>query len=389
MRASRLDGLDLLRGAVMVLMVLDHTRDYFGDATVNPTDLATTTPALFLTRWVTHFCAPVFALLAGAGAYLAGARGRPRAGLAWFLATRGLWLIFLEVTVVRLGLFFDLVSPPIILTVLWSIGASFVALAGLCFLPSRVVGALGLLLIATHGLADRFPPGSDAPSMIRAAYTILLRPGFLPVPGGVAMLVGYPLLPWLGVVAAGYGFGELAGLDPGRRPRVMAALGLLLMASFVGLRAWGMYGEPRPWEEGATPALTALSFLNCTKQPPSPLFVLMTLGPAILGLAAADRFGVRAPAGRALVTLGRVPLFYYLLQWYVIHGLAVLYGLARGLPVGWLFSAAALDRPPPGWTLSIPELYVAWAIVVAILYLPCRWYAGFKSRHPGGWLSYL
>jgi uncharacterized membrane protein len=392
--ARRVDAVDVLRGAVMVLMVLDHTRDYFGNAAINPTDLSLASPALFLTRWVTHFCAPVFAFLAGTGAYLAGSRGRSRGDLAAFLATRGLWLIFLEVTVVRLGLFFDPVSAPVILTVLWSIGASFVVLAGLVFLPSRLVGALGALLIATHGLADGFLPGSGASAALQAARALLLRPGVLPLPGGINVLVAYPLLPWLGVVALGYGFGEVIRLEPGRRQRVMWTMGLAMTAAFVILRVWGIYGEPSPWTTQATPLLTALSFINCTKQPPSLLFVLMTLGPAIAALGLIDRAGIRGPGvrglvGRALVTFGRVPLFYFLLQWYVIHGLAVLTCLVRGFPVAWQFSPAALAPPPEGWSLSLPVIYAAWAVVLAVQYVPCRWFAGVKARHPGGWLSYL
>jgi uncharacterized membrane protein len=386
--ARRVDAVDLLRGAVMVLMVLDHTRDYFGDAAADLTDLSRASPAQFLTRWVTHFCAPAFAFLAGTGAYLAGSRGRSRGGLAAFLASRGVWLIALELTVVRLGLFFDPVGAPVILTVLWSIGASFVVLAGLVFLPSRVVGALGVLLIATHGLAGP-PPGPESPAALRAAGALLLRPGLVPLPGGLTVLVGYPLLPWLGVVAAGYGFGEVIRLEPRRRRQVTGATGVALTAAFVALRAWGVYGDPRPWTAQATPLLTGLSFVNCTKQPPSLLFALMTLGPAITALAVFDRVGARGPAGRALVTLGRVPLFYFLLQWPVIHGLAVLTGLARGMPVAWLFSASALGPAPEGWALGLPGVYAAWAAVLVALYPPCRWFAGVKARRPGGWLSYL
>jgi uncharacterized membrane protein len=392
--ARRVDAVDVLRGAVMVLMVLDHTRDYFGNAALNPTDLSQASAALFMTRWVTHFCAPVFASLAGTGAYLAGSRGRSRRDLAAFLASRGVWLIFLELTVVRLGLFFDLVNAPVILTVLWSIGASFVVLAGLVFLPSRVVGALGVLLIATHGLVGGLLPDSGSSAALQAARAILLRPGLVPLSGGVNVLVGYPLLPWLGVVAAGYAFGEVIQLEPGRRRRVMGITGVAMIGAFVILRAVGFYGgggsgEPRPWETQATPLMTALSFINCTKQPPSPLFVLMTLGPAIAALAVIDRVGVRSPVGRALVTFGRVPLFYYLAQWYVIHGLAVLAALVRGFPIAWQFSPAVLDTPPDGWSLSLPAIYVDWAVVLAVLYVPCRWFAGVKARHPGGWLAYL
>jgi uncharacterized membrane protein len=387
--ARRVDAVDVLRGAVMVLMVLDHTRDYFGNAAIDPTDLSQASPALFLTRWVTHFCAPVFAFLAGTGAYLAGSRGRSRRDLAAFLATRGLWLIFLELTVVRLGLFFDPISPPLILAVFWSIGASFIVLAGLVFLPSRMVGAMGVLLIASHGLAGDLSLGTETPAALQAASALLLRPGLLPLPGGLTVLVVYPLIPWLGVVAAGYAFGEIIRLEPRQRQRVLWIMGLAMTAAFVILRAWGLYGDPRPWTAQATPLLTGLSFINCTKQPPSPLFVLMTLGPALAALALIDRAGIRGPVGRALVTLGRVPLFYFLLQWYVIHGLAVLSSLVRGFPVAWQFSAAALGPPPDGWAFGLPGIYAAWAVVLAVLYPPCRWFAGVKARHPGGWLSYL
>ncbi len=248
-----------------------------------------------------------------------------------------------------------------ILTVLWSIGASFVVLAGLIFLPSRGVGALGVLLIATHGLAGGLSPGSGAPVALRVAGVLLLRPGFLPLSGGVNVVIGYPLIPWLGVVAAGYGFGEVIRLEPGRRLRVMFITGVTMTTVFVILRAWGIYGEPRPWTAQATPLLTGLSLLNRTKQPPSLLFVLMSLGPAIAALAVIDRLGIPGPVGRVLVTLGRVPLFRFHVHFYVIHGLAVLLGLVRGMPVAWLFSPAALGQPPVGWSLSLPGVYAAWA----------------------------
>jgi uncharacterized membrane protein len=387
--SSRIDAVDLLRGLVMVLMVIDHTRDFFGDATLNPTDLSKATPALFLTRWVTHFCAPVFAFLAGAGAYLASARGRSRAGLAAFLATRGLWLIFLELTVVGFGLHFNPAPSTVFLLVFWSIGASFVILSGLVYLPSRVVGALGVLLIAAHNLADflTFSPGALGP--LQPLAVLLFRPGLLPIPRGPNVIVGYPLLPWFGVVAAGYGFGEVIRLEPARRRSIMLYVGLSLIAVFVVLRASGVYGDPNPWAMQRTPLLTALSFLNCTKQPPSLLFLSMTLGPALVALAAFDRVGARGPAGWALVTLGRVPLFFFLLHFYLIHALAVLAAVVRGLPVGWLCSDTFLSNPPPGWPLSLPSIYATSLAVVVLVYLPCRWFADVKQRHPGGWLSYL
>jgi uncharacterized membrane protein len=387
--SSRIDSVDLLRGLVMVLMVLDHTRDFFGDPRLEPTDLSKATAALFLTRWVTHFCAPVFAFLAGTGAYLAGARGRSRSSLSAFLATRGLWLIFLELTVMTFGLYFNPAPSMVFLLVLWSIGGSFVLLSGLVDLPSRWIGALGVVLIATHNLIDffDFSPGAIGP--LEPLAGLLLRPGLLPVYGGFSVRVGYPLLPWFGVVAAGYGFGELIRLEPARRRSIMLVTGLGLTALFVALRASGVYGDPNPWTTERTPLLTALSFLNCTKQPPSLLFVLMTLGPAIFALGLFDRVGARGPVGGAVVTLGRVPLFFFVLHFYLIHALAMLAGIARGLPVGWLCSNVFLSNPPPGWPLSLPGIYAVWAVVVVLMYIPCRWFAGVKRRHPGGWLAYL
>ena len=275
------------------------------------------------------------------------------------------------------------------LLVFWSIGASFVMMSGLVFLPSRVVGAIGVLLIATHNLADITSFSSGVPGPIQTLAVPLLRPGLLALPGGVNLMVGYPLLPWLGVVAAGYGFGEILRLEPGRRRAMMLVMGLGLTAAFIALRVGGIYGEPSAWTRQQTPLLTALSFLNCTKYPPSLLFLLMTLGPAIVAMAVFDRVGVRGPVGRALVTLGRVPLFYYISQWYVIHGLAVLAALARGLPIDWLFSTTFPAEPPADWPLSLPGVHAVWALVLALLYRPCRWFAGVKTRHPGGWLSYL
>lgn len=385
---QRIDALDILRGAVMVLMVLDHTRDYFDDPTVNPTDLAQTTPALFMTRWVTHFCAPVFAFLAGTGTYLAAARGRPMGELSRFLVVRGLWLIFLELTIIRLGLFFDPLKAPVILTVLWSIGGSFIVLAGLLRVPSRVVGALGLVLIAGRGLAASALADSLAPQAIKACGTILFQPGLLSL-GGVSVIVGYPLLPWLAIVALGYAFGEIVLLKPEARVKFAGLLGLAMIAAFIVMRWLNGFGDPSPWSRGKSALWTLLSFLNCTKQPPSVLFALMTLGPAITAFALIDRAGGRIPMGRILLTLGRVPLFYFILQWFVIHGLAVLASLARGFPVGRQFSPDVLGPPPEGWSLGLPGVYIAWVVALGVLYVPCRWFAKVKSSRPGGRLAYL
>lgn len=386
--APRLEGPDLVRGLVMVLMVLDHTRDFFADTSFDPTDLARSTPAYFLTRWITHFCAPTFALLAGVGARLAGRRGRDAGGLARFLLTRGLWLILLEQTVVKFGLLFRF-SPGLLLgLVLWSIGGSFVLLAAFVAAraPARLVGLVGLVLIAGHNLLDLLPPGGAG--SLRLPVGFLLRPGVLPLPGGWTVFVGYPLLPWFGVVAAGYWLGGLYGLEPALRRRRLVGIGLASIGLFAALRATGAYGEPRRWSPGPDAVTTALAFLNCTKYPPSLQYLLMTLGPALLALAAFDR-GAGA-IGRPLATLGRVPLFYYLLQWYMIHGLALAVAGARGEPTAWLFVDAFPVRPPPSCSFGLPAVYGWWIVVVALLYIPCAGFARSQSRHRDSiWRSYL
>jgi uncharacterized membrane protein len=380
----RLDSVDLLRGAVMVVMALDHVRDFFCAVPGNPQDPSQASPALFLTRWVTHFCAPVFVFLAGAGASLAAARGQPRRELAWFLFTRGLWLVVLELTLIRLGWSFDVTYRLVLFQVIWAIGWSMVALAALAWAPVWAVGLLGIAIVAGHNLLDEVPAGRLGP----AAWVLDLlhtpRP-FEPAPGYTALNL-YPLLPWFGVMAAGYGFGPLLLTQPaGRRRRLLIGLGLALTLAFVALRAAGLYGDPRPWSPQGSTLTTVLAFVNCTKYPPSLLFVLMTLGPAVLALGLFDR--PAGPAGRVLVTYGRVPLFYYLIHFPLIHALAVGLALFQCGEAGWLF-ADPLGGPRGCFGLGLPGTYLVWVGVVALLYLPCRWYAGVKRRR-GGVLRYL
>jgi uncharacterized membrane protein len=349
------------------------------DAPFDPTDLSRVTPAVFLTRWITHFCAPTFALLAGVGARLAGeAQGRDRRALARFLLTRGLWLIVLEQTVEKFGVLFH-PSPGLVLgLVLTALGGGLVLLSALVAAraPAWLVGAVGLAIITGHNFLDLAPTtaGSLPPFL-----GFLVRPGIVPLPGGMMALVGYPLLPWFAVVAVGYWLGGLYGLERGRRRSVLTWTGLAAIGLFVVLRAGNIYGDPRGWSRGANALLTALSFVNCTKYPPSLQFLLMTLGPALLALACFDR--KTGALGAPLVTLGRVPLFYYLLQWYVIHGLALAVALARRGPTGWLFIANFPIQPPPSCSFSLPGVYGWWLVVLALLYLPCAWFAGYKSRH--------
>lgn len=389
--STRSVAIDLLRGAVMVLMALDHTRDFFTEAKYDPLDLSRTSPAMFLTRWVTHFCAPVFVFLAGAGAYLYGAAGRSRGQLAFFLVTRGLWLVVLEFTLVHLGWFLTLEYTWVVAQVIWAIGWSMVLLAGLALLPAWGVALVGAVIVAGHNAFDSLQP------LDRGATGWLLygqlRLGFLthgPGDGpGPWFFVAYPILPWLGVMALGYGFGAFwqAG-GPNRRARV-AALGAAVTLLFVALRLANVYGDPQGWWLYPQPWRTALSFLDCLKYPPSLLYVLMTLGPALLALAAFDR-----PAGRAagvLVTFGRVPLFFYLLHVPLIHLAAVAVAEMQYRDFRFLLTHPLLGREwfPWNYGFGLPVVYAVTAGVVACLYPLCRWYEGVKRRSRSAWLSYL
>jgi uncharacterized membrane protein len=388
----RLDAIDLLRGVVMVLMALDHTRGFLSDARFNPVDLSQTTAALFLTRWVTHFCAPVFVFLAGTGAFLSATRGKTRPQLAWFLLTRGLWLVVLEFTLVHLGWFFNLEYRLLFGQVIWAIGCSMMLLAALVFLPAWAVTALGVALIACHNLFDGVRADSLGP--FRWLWEVLHSGSFVEGPlelwPGSYLFVAYPVLPWLGVMAAGYGFGQLWLLDRGVRRWWLLGLGAGLTLLFVALRAVNRYGDPFPWTEQPGGLFTFFSFINCTKYPPSLLFLLMTLGPAIAALALFDR--PAGPLGRVFVIFGRVPLFYYLLHAPLIHLVALGLAAARYGEVAFMFQNVAMAGPrqlPAGYGYGLPVVYLVWLGVVVMLYPVCRWFARLKSRRRAMWLGYL
>jgi uncharacterized membrane protein len=379
--AERVRGLDLMRGIVIVLMVIDHVRWFLSSARFDPTDPAQTTVALFFTRWVTHFCAPVFMLLAGAGAYLSLGRGRTRGELSWFLLTRGLWLILLEVTVARFGWQFNFDYGYTGLLVFWALGWSMIALAGLVRLPLPWVAALGVLMIATHNLFDGIEAAGSWP------WTILHQPGTLMLRPDVAVFVLYPLVPWIGVMAAGYAFGGLATLPSVRRDHIYLRFGVALTAAFVVLRLGNVYGDPSPWTGQETWWRTALSFLNTTKYPASLLFLLMTLGPAIAALPRLER--LRGRTADVVLTFGRVPLFFWLLHVPLIHLVAVGLSLARyGEVVPWLYRNPP-TAPPWGYGYGLVVVYAVTIGVVAVLYPVCRWFAAVKRRRKDAWLSYL
>jgi len=404
---KRLDSIDMLRGIVMVIMMLDHTRDFIhsGALLFDPLDLSKTTVSLFLTRWITHYCAPIFVFLAGTGAYLRYARGSSKRELSRFLISRGVWLIILEFTIVRLGAFFNL-DPRFILflQVIFVIGFSMIVLAGLVHLPLKITLAFGLLMIALHNILDKYPvrpwqgPQSPVPSWGAKLFMLLHQPGLFPIgprfPSPLVFVL-YPLIPWIGVMAVGYAFGALYQKDVKLRQRWLLIIGGVVTWLFIFIRAIDKYGEPLHWRRQRNLVFTILSFINTTKYPPSLDYLLMTIGPAILALALFQMRAGSQPGGSILrnffVTFGRVPMFFYILQWFTAHTIAVVLHLIFGKPVHWLFQTPIdwFTHPPVGNGFNLIVVYLSWIGGVLLLYPLCKWFAGVKARRRDWWLSYL
>ena len=380
----RVESVDVVRGIIMIIMALDHTRDFFGIPGQNPVDLTTASAALFLTRWVTNICAPVFFLLTGTGAALS-LRRKSRAELSRFLVTRGLWLIFLETVVLRCLVYqFNIDYRVTILVVIWALGWSMIALGALIHLPVKIMTAIGVVMVAGHNLLD----GAKIPGPI---WSILHQPGFISNDPAHTVFVAYPLIPWIGVTALGYCLGAIYSWDAERRRAFLLRVGVGMSVAFVVLRAINVYGDPRPRSVMPTALFTFLSFLNTTKYPPSLLFLLMTLGPALLLLRAFDR---RTPSVfRPTLIIGKVPFFYYVLHFFFIHLLAVVACYARYGSAHWMFESPDLGKypftPPAGWGYPLPVVFAIWGFVVLVMYPLCRWFAVVKQRRNDAWLSYL
>jgi uncharacterized membrane protein len=383
--SSRIASVDILRGVVMALMALDHVRDFFHVQALqfDPLDFAQSYPALFATRWATHFCAPVFVFLSGVSIHLQRTRGRSHGGLSRRLLARGLWLVLIELTLV--GFAWSFSFDFLFLQVIWAIGWSMVALAALVWLPTPVVLAIGLAIVAGHNLLDPLQPaqfGALAP-----LWSALHESGPILVDGQLVGFFAYPLIAWVGVMALGYGLGPVFRLDPPVRRRTLYALGAGAVATFVLLRLLDGYGDANNWEVQATFAQTAMDVLSTTKYPPSLQFLCMTLGPALLSLPLLEH--LRGRAAEPWMTFGAVPFFFYVLHIYLAHGLSAALSLAQGYPVwgvGDLFRGA---QGLQGFGVSLPTTYGVWLLVLALLYPPCRWFAALKRGRRDWWLSYL
>jgi uncharacterized membrane protein len=375
---TRVASIDILRGLVMVLMALDHVRDFFTDARFDPLDLSQTSAPLFLTRWITHFCAPTFVLLAGVSAYLTGRRCT-RAELSRFLVTRGLWLVVLEVTLMSLVWTFNVrYDHGLFLQVIWAIGVSMIVLGALVYLPLPEIAAYSLVIIFGHNLLDGIDPqtfGAWAPlwSLLHVSEPI------------AHAFVAYPLIPWIAVMSLGYCLGSLFELERERRKQWFACLGAASLTLFVLLRTTNLYGDPVDWSLQSTTVRTLLSVIDVHKYPPSLHYLLLTLGTALLLLAALE--SARGKFSEVLRTFGRVPLFFYVLHIALAHLAAGSIALTMGY--GTALLSDDIMSVPQQWGFGLPVVYLAWLLVVATLYPACRWFAAVRRRRDDWWLSYL
>nr|WP_299071307.1 heparan-alpha-glucosaminide N-acetyltransferase domain-containing protein [uncultured Allomuricauda sp.] len=388
-RRKRIKSIDMLRGLVMIIMALDHVRDYFHyDAFFfDPADLTKTNVALFWTRFVTHFCAPVFVFLAGTSAFFVGQR-RDKKALSIWLLKRGLWLLIAELTIIKLAWMFQLDYTTTLLQVIWVLGMSMIFLAGFIYFPKKLMIALAIFVVCGHNMFDSIAPTTPLSSGI---WTFLHVFNIVDL-GGFQIFVGYPLIPWIFVMPLGYYFGELykPSVDSKSRIKRLFQLGLGLTFLFFVLRTINIYGDPYTWSQQESFGLTIASFFNITKYPPSLFYLLITLGPSIIFLALAERW--RGKLTDRLVVIGRVPMFFYIVHIYVIHFFAVLAALATGFS----FSDMKIDI----WVTLQPELqgygfnlwvvYLIWVILTIAMYPICSWYNDYKTAHrEKWWLSYL
>ncbi len=388
-RASRVASIDLLRGVVMVIMAIDHARDFLHvDAFVHdPTDPATTTLILFFTRWITHFCAPVFVVLAGTGVAMQLQRGASRHSVSRFLFTRGVWLCVCEATLVGFAWTFDPTFSHPFFQVIWVLGVSMIVLSLLIRLPRTAILIIGVSLVALHNLLDGVSFDNET---LAGLWTVLhvQRPLAL---GFRTVFIAYPLIPWMGVMALGFVFGEwyAPGVAPAVRRARLVRWGVGAIVAFIVLRALNVYGDLHSWTPMATEQQTFFSFLNVTKYPPSLDYLLATLGPALLFLAFAERFEGRI--ARFFIVFGRVPMFYYLVHLYVLHAVTVVIGIASGTSWSAFVEASRAFPPVPhGFGFSLAIVYLVWGAVIALLYPVCRWYDRYKSAHRENvWLRYL
>jgi uncharacterized membrane protein len=385
----RIESIDILRGIVMVIMALDHVRDFFHhDALIghDPLGLSTTWPALFATRWITHYCAPVFVFLSGTSVFLYSQRDRTKKQVAFFLFTRGLWLMFAEIFIVNTLWEFNFGSF-LFLQVIWAIGLSMVVLAVLQFLPYKILLVIGLVIVLGHNLLDGIKV--EQPLVASLGWSILhvLHPYQLTP--HLTLFIAYPFLPWLGLMIVGYCLGKLytKQTDAAWRKKFLFITGISAVCLFIVIRFINFYGDMHQWSSQKTTLLTFFDFIKTTKYPPSLLFMLMTIGPALIILSIIEN--VSNWFTRFIMVYGKVPFFYYILHVFLIHSIAWIFVFVSGHGSGDIdLMETAPIQPDAGYPLWV--VYVVWISVIIILYFPCKWYSRYKANHPENkWLSYL
>ncbi len=378
---KRIESIDVMRGIVMVIMALDHTRDFFTTTRFNPTDLTQASTALFITRFITHYCAATFVFLAGTGAYLSLTRGKTKNEAAKFLVTRGLWLIILEVTLINWGFSmnhgtwqFQMNYSFVFVQVMWAIGWSMIILAGLIYLPIKAIGAIGLILIVGHNTLDSVDPAAMGHYTGKLWQFLHVQSLFNYAHNTRHVFIVYPLIPWVGVMATGYSFGSIFKMEAAKRKKLLLQIGFGALILFMIIRSFNLYGDPANWTKQQVWYRTVLSFINAQKYPPSLDYLLITLGPVMLMLAYLEN--VKNKMTDIFLVYGRVPLFYYLCHIYLLQLLAYI-----------AFKITEATHTAYGFTL--PIVYFVWMLAVVILYFPSNWFMKYKATHKQWWLSYL
>ncbi|GAA3962896.1 DUF1624 domain-containing protein [Mucilaginibacter dorajii] len=388
---TRITSIDFLRGTIMIIMALDHVRDYLysGSFLFDPLDLDKTSVALFFTRWITHFCAPIFMLLAGTSAFLM-SRKKTKTELSVFLVKRGLWLVFLELIVVNFGWNFNIAFPMLLFITIWALGISMIVLAGLIHLPKKLILVVCLLVVFGHNLLDNVHVAGNNLAGFGWAFLHDQRPFFW---GKEILLVGYPIIPLVAIMPLGYCLGELFTPEYSveKRKKILLMIGGAAILLFIVIRYLNFYGDPVKWSVQKTPFFTFLSFIKVNKYPPSLLYVLMTIGSALLFLAFTEK--LQNGLVKVISVYGRVPMFYYLIHIYIIHLIAM---IASVFTPGQNWHIWILEKPIwftsdlKGYGFSLPIAYVVWIAIVVSLYPLCKRYDAYKQAHKEKWwLSYL
>jgi uncharacterized membrane protein len=385
---KRVVSIDIVRGLVMITMALDHTRDLMHVTSITevPTNLLTTTPALFFTRWITHFCAPTFVFLSGASAYLSKKRVSDLSATRKFLVSRGLWLIVIEFTLVNFGVWFDMHFSVFLFDVIATIGVGFLALALLLKSSTRTILIVGLAIIFLHNLSSFIP--FDEASVLKKIVMPFFAPGAVPFGNGRLFIMGYPPIPWLGIMLTGFAAGRIFELPVIKRKRMLLKIGLASLSLFIIIRAINIYGDSFPWAVQRSSLFTLLSFINVTKYPPSLVFCLLTLGVMFVVLSLVD--DMQNSYSAIVTTYGKVPLFYFIIHWYLLHPIMFLIVFLQGYKTSDLVFGVSLGRPKGLSGVSLFWTYVIWISVVILLYPVCKWYGRYKENHKDKlWLRYF